>query len=89
MRLGETYSSWAAISRISRDPASAVIRSSPNTDAAAREKAWGEIDKKVMEGAYILPGVYAKSLLIRPKKLSNVFVSEAYSMYDYTALGVA
>ncbi|MEV6630065.1 ABC transporter substrate-binding protein [Actinoplanes sp. NPDC051470] len=60
-----------------------------NTDTAAREKAWGEIDKKVMEDAYILPGVYAKSLLIRPKKLTNVFVSEAYNMYDYTALGVA
>ncbi|MFG1605905.1 ABC transporter substrate-binding protein [Actinoplanes sp. NPDC049265] len=60
-----------------------------NTDTSAREKAWGEIDKKVMEDAYILPGVYAKALLIRPKKLTNVFVSEAYAMYDYTALGVA
>ncbi|GLY97130.1 ABC transporter substrate-binding protein [Actinoplanes sp. NBRC 103695] len=60
-----------------------------NTDAAAREQAWGAIDKKVMEDAYILPGIHAKSLLIRPKKLTNVFVSEAYAMYDYTALGVA
>ena len=37
----------------------------------------------------ILPGIYAKSLLIRPKKLTNVFVSEAYDMYDYLSLGVA
>ena len=59
------------------------------TDAAKREAQWSPIDKKVMEDAYILPGVYAKSLLIRPKKLSNVFISQAYSMYDYASLGVA
>jgi peptide/nickel transport system substrate-binding protein len=59
------------------------------TDTAKREAMWGPIDKKVMEDAYILPGVYAKSLLIRPKKLTNVFISQAYNMYDYAALGVA
>ena len=59
------------------------------TDTAKREALWSPIDKKVMEDAYILPGVYAKSLLIRPKKLSNVFVSQAYNMYDYASLGVA
>ena len=37
----------------------------------------------------ILPGVYAKSLLLRPTRLSNVFVSESYNMYDYLSLGVA
>jgi peptide/nickel transport system substrate-binding protein len=60
-----------------------------NTDAKAREAQWAAIDKKVMDDAYILPGVYAKSLLIRPKKLSNVYVSQAYNMYDYASLGVA
>lgn len=59
------------------------------TDAAAREPMWGEIDKKVMEDAYILPGLYAKSLLIRPQGLTNVYVSEAFGMYDYLSLGVA
>ena len=59
------------------------------TDSAKREAQWSPIDKKVMEDAYILPGVYAKSLLIRPKKLSNVFISQAYNMYDYASLGVA
>jgi peptide/nickel transport system substrate-binding protein len=59
------------------------------TDTAKREAMWGPIDKKVMEDAFILPGVYAKSLLIRPKKLTNVFVNQAYSMYDYASLGVA
>jgi peptide/nickel transport system substrate-binding protein len=60
-----------------------------NQDAKARESQWAAIDKKVMEDAYILPGIYAKALLIRPKTLTNVFVSASYNMYDYTALGVA
>jgi peptide/nickel transport system substrate-binding protein len=59
------------------------------TDTAKRDAAWGAIDKRVMEEAVILPGIYAKSLVVRPKKLSNVFVSEAYGMYDYLSLGVA
>jgi peptide/nickel transport system substrate-binding protein len=59
------------------------------TDAAKAEPLWSAIDKKVMDDAYILPGVYAKSLLIRPKALSNVYVSQAYNMYDYATLGVA
>ncbi|MEV4704655.1 ABC transporter substrate-binding protein [Actinoplanes sp. NPDC049316] len=60
-----------------------------NTDVKAREAQWGAIDKKVMEDAFILPGVYSKALLIRPKKLTNVYVNPAYAMYDYVALGVA
>ncbi len=59
------------------------------TDQAKRDAMWGPIDKRVMEEAVILPGVYAKSLIIRPKRLSNVFISEAYNMYDYLSLGVA
>lgn len=58
------------------------------TDPAKANPQWGAIDKKVMDDAFILPGVYAKSLLIRPKNLTNVYVSEAYNMYDYASLGV-
>jgi peptide/nickel transport system substrate-binding protein len=59
------------------------------TDAAKREAMWSQIDKRVMEEAVILPGIYAKSLDIRPKTLTNVFITEAYGMYDYLSLGVA
>jgi peptide/nickel transport system substrate-binding protein len=59
------------------------------TDTAKREAMWTQIDKRVMEEAVILPGIYAKSLDLRPKKLSNVFITEAYGMYDYLSLGVA
>ncbi len=57
------------------------------TDVAAREKMWTDIDKQVMDDAYILPGVWAKGLLYRPTNLTNVFVTDGYQMYDYTALG--
>ncbi|WP_156755144.1 ABC transporter substrate-binding protein [Actinokineospora pegani] len=59
------------------------------TDNAKREQAWGEIDKAVMEQAVILPGVYAKFLMLRGKGLTNVFVNQSYGMYDYTALGLS
>jgi peptide/nickel transport system substrate-binding protein len=56
-------------------------------DAAAREKIWVDIDKKVMDDAYILPGIWAKGLLYRPPNLTNVFVTDGYQMYDYLTLG--
>jgi peptide/nickel transport system substrate-binding protein len=57
------------------------------TDKAAREQIWVAIDRKVMEQAFILPGVWSKGLLYRPANLTNVFVTDAYQMYDYLALG--
>ena len=57
-------------------------------DESARNKIWGDIDRRVMKEAVIYPGVYAKSLLVRPKNVSNVFVNENYGMYDYAAMGV-
>jgi peptide/nickel transport system substrate-binding protein len=57
------------------------------TDKAAREQIWGEIDQMVMENANILPGVWAKGLLFRPKNLTNVAVSPAFGMYDYAMVG--
>ena len=57
-------------------------------DAAKREQIWGDIDKRVMEEAVIYPGVYAKSVLLRSKNATNVFVNDAFGYYDYTAMGV-
>ncbi|TCO64338.1 ABC transporter substrate-binding protein [Actinocrispum wychmicini] len=59
------------------------------TDESARNKIWGDIDKKTMEGAWVLPGIWAKGLLYRPKTLSNVFISNGFQQYDYLALGVS
>jgi ABC-type transport system substrate-binding protein len=58
-----------------------------NTDTAARTAAWGQIDKAVMDQAVIVPLVYRKDLLYRPTSATNVFVTQAYGMYDYLTIG--
>jgi peptide/nickel transport system substrate-binding protein len=58
------------------------------SDNAKREPIWGQIDKRVMEEAVILPGIYSKALDLRGKGLTNVFINDAYGQYDYTALGL-
>jgi len=58
------------------------------TDKAKREQLWGQIDRRVMEEAVILPGVYSKALTLRGKGLTNVFINEAYGQYDYMMLGL-
>lgn len=59
------------------------------TDTAKREPMWAQIDERVMQEAVILPGVYSKSLIVRGKGLTNVFINENYGMYDYLSLGLA
>jgi peptide/nickel transport system substrate-binding protein len=59
------------------------------TDPAKRETIWGEIDKKVMENAVVLPSVYSKALTLRSKNATNIFVNEAYGQYDYMMMGAA
>jgi peptide/nickel transport system substrate-binding protein len=56
-------------------------------DTNKRNQMWGEIDKRVMEEAVIYPGIYAKALLLRSKNATNIFVSDAQSMYDYVGMG--
>jgi peptide/nickel transport system substrate-binding protein len=59
-----------------------------NTDSAARTKAWGEIDKQVIQTATVVPLIYRKNLLYRPTSATNVTVTQAYlGMYDYTLIG--
>jgi peptide/nickel transport system substrate-binding protein len=41
----------------------------------------------VMEEAVIYPGVYNKALIVRSKNATNIFVSDAWGMYDYLGLG--
>lgn len=56
-------------------------------DAEARQDVWAQIDKKVMESGAYLPVVYEKTLLYRPESLTNVYVHEAYGMYNYAVIG--
>ncbi|CAM4151191.1 ABC transporter substrate-binding protein [Kibdelosporangium persicum] len=66
----------------------AIDKAMTEKDEAARQKAWSDVDRAAMETAYALPGVIAKGLYYRPKNLTNVFITDGFSEYDYTALGV-
>jgi peptide/nickel transport system substrate-binding protein len=57
------------------------------TDVTAREKLWVDIDRRVMENAVVLPGVWSKVQLYRPSTLTNAFITNGFQMYDYVALG--
>ncbi len=57
-------------------------------DEAKRNEMWAAIDRRVAEEAVVYPGVYAKSVLLRSKNTTNVFINEAFGYYDYTAMGV-
>jgi peptide/nickel transport system substrate-binding protein len=66
---------------------SALKAAIANTDSAARTKAWGDIDKMVMDNGSVVPLVYRKNLLLRPTSATNVTVTQAYlGMYDYLLL---
>jgi len=56
-------------------------------DPAKRTDIFAQIDQQLMTDAVFVPETYAKSLLYRPSNLSNVMVTSAYGMYDYTQLG--
>ncbi|HTF08789.1 MAG TPA: ABC transporter substrate-binding protein [Asanoa sp.] len=58
------------------------------TDIAKRDALWGQVDKRVMEDAVILPGVWAKQVTMRSTRTTNVFVNDAYGQYDYLSMGL-
>jgi peptide/nickel transport system substrate-binding protein len=74
-----------------RDPAIDALldQAAAEPDVKKREAIWAQIDKKVMEGAFILPGVWSKAVTLRSKNAANVFVNEAFGQYDYMAMSVS
>ena len=72
-----------------RDPeVDAMLDKAVSTlDTPAREQMWVDVDKKVMEDAFILPGIWVKGLFFRPPNLTNVFITDGFQMYDYLAMG--
>jgi peptide/nickel transport system substrate-binding protein len=57
-------------------------------DEAKRETIWAQVDKRVMEEAVILPGVWSAQVTLRGNGLTNVFVNDAFGQYDYISLGL-
>jgi peptide/nickel transport system substrate-binding protein len=58
------------------------------TDVNKKNQMWAAIDKRVMEDAVILPGVWAKQVALRGTQTTNVFVHEQFGMYDFMAMGL-
>jgi peptide/nickel transport system substrate-binding protein len=58
------------------------------TDVSKRNEIWAEVDKKVMESAVLLPFVADKALTYRNPRLSNVYITGAFGMYDYVNIGI-
>jgi peptide/nickel transport system substrate-binding protein len=59
------------------------------TDPAARNAIWGQIDQKNLDDATIVPIVYVKTLSWRPKQLTNVYLWQAYGIYDLSQIGLS
>ncbi|MFJ6773313.1 ABC transporter substrate-binding protein [Kitasatospora sp. NPDC091257] len=59
-----------------------------NPDKGAREKIYGDVDKKVMEQAVYVPLTYFKVFLYRPDNATNLVSTSAFSgEYDYLNIG--
>ncbi len=70
------------------DPVINNLFTQSNTMSQAdRTAVWSKIDHQIMADAAILPEVYAKSLIYRSPKLTNVYVQPYYGMYNYAVLG--
>jgi peptide/nickel transport system substrate-binding protein len=59
------------------------------TDPKKAADLWGQINKKVMDTASLVPYVYDKALNYRNPRLSNVYVDPYFGMIDFQALGVS
>ncbi|GAA4068013.1 ABC transporter substrate-binding protein [Actinomadura miaoliensis] len=58
-------------------------------DRNQRAQMYNQVDDIFRKEAGAIPNVYAKSLLYRPEKLTNVFFHEGYGMYNYSTLGLS
>ncbi len=61
---------------------------SEETDAGARAQIWTDLDARVLELGAVLPIVHERVLTYRSPALSNVFIHQAYGMYDAVAMGL-
>ncbi|MCW2600047.1 MAG: transporter substrate-binding protein [Frankiales bacterium] len=68
---------------------SLIDQAQATSDVAKRNDLWNQIDHKVMDGADYLPFVADKALDYRAPRLSNVYITGAFGMYDYVNIGIA
>jgi len=59
------------------------------TDVSKRNDLWAQVDQKVMDAAVYLPFVADKALVWRSPRLTNVYVDQAFGIYDFVNIGVS
>jgi len=67
---------------------SAVETADAETDPAKAAADWKDIDKKVMSESTMVPLSYARTLVYRGSRLTNVYQQQVLGDVDLTALGV-
>jgi peptide/nickel transport system substrate-binding protein len=66
-----------------------IDKAKAESDPKKAADIWKDIDHKVMDEAVMVPFVYDKALNYRNPRVTNVYVTEYYGMYDFGSLGVA
>ncbi|WP_194918026.1 ABC transporter substrate-binding protein [Catenulispora rubra] len=79
-------SNWPEVN----DPAvnAALDDMTATTDAAQKAKDVQTIDHALMDGAYYLPFTYDKALTYHNPRVTNVYITNAFGMYDFDSMGV-
>lgn len=62
-------------------------REAASLDFYVRDSAWRQLDRIATSDALVIPGVWGQNTLHRPTRVANVFINEAFGLYDYAALG--
>lgn len=65
----------------------ALIDSAQAAAPQSRAERWTEVDRSVMEHAVMLPMVYDRTVHIRGRRVTNLYVHPAFGPYDIQAMG--
>jgi peptide/nickel transport system substrate-binding protein len=68
---------------------SLIDQAESTTDVSKRNDLWGQVDHKVMESADYLPFIADKALTYRNPRLTNVYLNQAFGIYDFVNIGIA
>ncbi|MDN5766441.1 MAG: ABC transporter substrate-binding protein [Humibacillus sp.] len=69
--------------------ASMIEAATAETNGTQTNAIWPLANRRVMENAGVIPGVWGHPLFYRPSNLTNLFVNPAFAQYDYVAMGTS
>ncbi|HUR04090.1 MAG TPA: ABC transporter substrate-binding protein, partial [Nonomuraea sp.] len=58
-------------------------------DATTRAQRWSEVEQKIADEALLVPLSWERTLLVRGKKATNVYVNPVYDGYDLLTMGLS